>query len=140
MRKVLFPLLLLADAAGADTVFAVRNLPAQTVIGPADVFVQPLDVPGAETRLDDVIGREARTTIYKDRPVLVAATGAPTIVQRNQVVPLLFSVGALLISAEGRALDRGGAGDDIRIMNTTSRTTVRGTVQPDGSVTVGSAR
>lgn len=140
MRKVLFPLLLLADAAGADTVFAVRNLPAQTVIGPADVFVQPLDVPGAETRLDDVIGREARMTIYKDRPVLVAATGAPTIVQRNQVVPLLFSVGALLISAEGRALDRGGAGDDIRIMNTTSRTTVRGTVQPDGSVTVGSAR
>ena len=140
MRKVLFPLLLLADAAGADTVFAVRYLPAQTVIGPADVFVQPLDVPGAETRLDDVIGREARMTIYKDRPVLVAATGAPTIVQRNQVVPLLFSVGALVISAEGRALDRGGAGDDIRIMNTTSRTTVRGTVQPDGSVTVGSAR
>ena len=140
MRKVLFPLLLLADAAGADTVFAVRNLPAQTVIGPADVFVQPLDVPGAETRLDDVIGREARMTIYKDRPVLVAATGAPTIVQRNQVVPLLFSVVALVISAEGRALDRGGAGDDIRIMNTTSRTTVRGTVQPDGSVTVGSAR
>ena len=79
MRKVLFPLLLLADAAGADTVFAVRNLPAQTVIGPADVFVQPLDVPGAETRLDDVIGREARTTIYKDRPVLAASIGAPTI-------------------------------------------------------------
>ncbi len=140
MRRVLFPLLLLADAAGADTVFAVRNLPAQTLIGPADVFVQPLDVPGAETRLDDVIGREARMTIYKDRPVLVAATGAPTIVQRNQVVPLLFSAGALVISAEGRALDRGGVGDDIRIMNTTSRTTVRGTVQPDGAVMVGSAR
>ena len=140
MLRVVLPLLLFANAAGADTVFAVRNLPAQTIIGPADVFVQDLDVPGAEARLDDVIGREARTTIYKDRPVLAASIGAPTIVQRNQVVPLLFSAGALVISTEGRALDRGGAGDDIRIMNTTSRTTIRGTVLADGSVMVGSAR
>ena len=139
MRKVLFPLLLLADAAGADTVFAVRNLPAQTVIGPADVFVQPLDVPGAETRLDDVIGREARMTIYKDRPVLVAATGAPTIVQRNQVVPLIYQTGSLVIQAEGRALDRAGIGETIRVMNLASRQTVSGRIRADGTIAVGSA-
>ena len=38
---------------------------------------------------------------------------------------------------EGRAPDRGGVGEAVRVMNLTSRQIVSGTVAPDGSIKVG---
>lgn len=140
MRRLLCVAILVAGPAAADTVIALRTLRAQTVIGPADVGLEPGTVSGAASRPSDVIGREARVAIYKGRPVLDGDTTAPTLVDRNQIVPLLFVAGPLVIAAEGRALDRGGQGDQIRIMNTVSRTTVTGMVLADGSVAVRSTR
>lgn len=140
MRMLLCVAALVAGPAGADTVVALRTLRAQSVISPADVALEPGSVSGAASRLEDVIGREARVALYKDRPILDGDTAAPTLVQRNQLVPLIFMAGPLVIAAEGRAMERGGAGDQIRIMNTTSRTTVTGLVLADGSVAVRSTR
>jgi flagella basal body P-ring formation protein FlgA len=57
-------------------------------------------------------------------------------VDRNQMVSLVFRSSGLTILTEGRALDRGGVGDVIKVMNLASRTTVTGTIAPDGSVMV----
>jgi flagella basal body P-ring formation protein FlgA len=127
---------LVAHPVGADTVVALRNLRAQTLISAADIMVEPGMVAGAAKALEGVIGLETRVAIYRGRPILTGEIGAPTIVERNQIVPLKFSIGALTISAEGRALDRGGAGDSVRVMNTTSRTTVSGVILADGTVSV----
>lgn len=140
MRWTLFFIGLVAQPAVADTVTALRNLRAQTLISADDVLIAPGAVAGAASRPEDAIGLETRVAIYKGRPILLQEIGAPTIVQRNQIVPLRFSAGALAISAEGRALDRGGAGDTIRVMNTTSRTTVSGVILADGSVSVQTAQ
>lgn len=140
MRGMLCIAACLAGPAAADTVVALRSLQARTVIGAGDVALSPGTVTGAATRLEDVIGRETLVAIYKDRPVFVRNAGAPTLVERNQIVPLVFTLGTLVISAEGRALGRGGAGDLIRIMNTASRATVTGMVMPDGSVSVQATR
>jgi flagella basal body P-ring formation protein FlgA len=136
MRGLLCIVACLAGPAAADTVVALRSLQARTVIGAGDVALSPVTSAGAATRLEDVIGRETLVAVFKDRPVLVRNAGAPTLVERNQIVPLVFTLGTLVISAEGRALGRGGAGDLIRIMNTASRATVTGMVMPDGSVSV----
>lgn len=140
MRGLLCIASCLAWPAAADTVVALRPLPARTVISPADVKLAPGNLAGAATRLEDVIGRETRVAVYKDRPLLLHNSDAPTLVERNQIVPLTFTTGALTIAAEGRALGRGGQGDLIRIMNTASRTTVTGMVMPDGSVAVNTSR
>ncbi|MCA0270494.1 MAG: flagellar basal body P-ring formation protein FlgA [Proteobacteria bacterium] len=136
MRWVLCIAACLAGPAAADTVVALRSLQARTVIAAGDVTLKPGTVAGAATRLEDVIGRETLVAVFKDRPVFAQNAGAPTLVERNQIVPLIFTSGTLLISAEGRALGRGGEGDLIRIMNTASRATVTGMVMPDGSVSV----
>lgn len=52
-------------------------------------------------------------------------------------MPLSYRLGALEIRAEGRALSRGGVGDEIRVMNLSSRTTVSGRIAEDGAVHVG---
>lgn len=140
MRWMLLLAGLVAQPVEADTVTALRNLRAQTLISADDVLIVPGAVAGAASRPEDVIGRETRVAIYKGRPILLQEIGAPTIIERNQIVPLRFSAGALAISAEGRALDRGGAGDAIRVMNTTSRTTVSGVILADGTVSVRTAQ
>lgn len=130
-------LILLATPTLADSVVATRTIRAQTVIGPQDVTVVDAALPGALTDTAAALGLEARVAIYAGRPVRLADLGSPTLVQRNQVVPLVYLAGSLAISTEGRALARGGEGEVIRVINLGSRTTVTGRVGPDGAVYVG---
>ena len=84
----------------------------------------------------DVIGQEARTALYANRPILFDQLGPPALIERNQIIQLKFAGSSLVISTEGRALERGGVGDRVRIMNLSSRTTLFGYVQADGHVAV----
>lgn len=136
MRGVL-ALLLAASPALADSVVATRTIRARALISPDDVTMVEAQIPGALADPADAVGREARVAIHAGRPVRAGDIGPPTLVDRNQVVPLIYLSGALAISTEGRALARGSAGDVIRIMNLGSRTTVTGRIGPDGAVYVG---
>lgn len=124
-------------AALADSVVATRTIRAMSIIGPQDVTLVEADIPGALSRAEDAHGLEARVAIYAGRPVRVADLSAPAIVQRNQPVSLEYRAGALVILAEGRSLARGAVGDEILVMNLSSRTTVSGRVGSDGRVRVG---
>ena len=135
--RVLIALLLMAGPVVAESVVATRTIRAQTVIGPEDMALVDAALPGA---LDDpalAIGLEARVAIYAGRPIRAADIGAPALVDRNQLVRLIYLSGGLAISAEGRVLDRGAEGDVVRAMNLGSRSTVQGRVGPDGAVFVG---
>lgn len=129
-------LILFATSAAADTVVAARTIPAQTLIGRDDLLVQPVDVPGGTDDPLILIGMEARTALYAGRPVLPADVGFPAIVDRNEVIPIIYDTGGLTISTEGRALGRGGVGEIIRVMNLTSRVTVTAQIGADGAAYV----
>lgn len=130
-------LILLAGPALADSVVATRPIRALAVLTAEDVTLVAADIEGALTEPAQAVGLEARVTIYPGRPVRAADLGPPAIIERNQLVPLTYRSGGLAIVTEGRALARGGAGDVIRVMNLTSRTTVTGQIAPDGTVDVG---
>jgi flagella basal body P-ring formation protein FlgA len=127
---------LLALPAAAETLVATRTIRAQAIIEPQDLTFAAIATPGALDDPSDVIGMEARVVLYAGRPIRPGDIGPPAIVERNQIVALVFRQGPLTIAAEGRALARGGAGDMIRVMNLASRSTVTGFVDPDGSVSV----
>jgi flagellar basal body P-ring formation protein FlgA len=140
MRAIGWLVLFLALGPGpalAESVVATRTLRAHTLIGPDDVaLAQRAVAPGAAAHPDQVVGLEARVTLYSGRPIPLSALGPPALVERNQVVTLVFQRGGLEIRAEGRALGRGGEGDAIRIMNLASRNTVTGWVTETGEVHV----
>jgi flagellar basal body P-ring formation protein FlgA len=139
MARVTALILLLAlsgEAALADAVVPIRAIRGQSVIGPEDVELADLDLPGALSDPGAVIGREARVTLYPGRPILKGQVGEPALVERNQIVRMTFAQGALSITADGRVLDRGGAGETVRVMNLNSRQVVTGAVTPDGSIEV----
>lgn len=140
MRRAALVLLLSALPASAETLVAARTLRAQTVLAPGDLTVADGVVPGALTAPDEAIGLETRVAIYQGRPIRPDDLGPPAVIDRNQLVVLSYVAGALTITAEGRALGRGGVGDRIRVMNLASRTTVTGLVAADGSVRVAADR
>jgi flagellar basal body P-ring formation protein FlgA len=135
--RFLLALLLMAGPVAAESLVATRTIRAQTVIGPEDLALVDAALPGAMDDPTLAVGLEARVAIYAGRPVRLQDLGAPALIERNQVVRLVYLSGGLAISAEGRALDRGAEGEMVRAMNLGSRTTVQGRVGPDGTIYVG---
>jgi len=123
-------------AALSQTLVAAHTIRAQTVITAADIAVAAGASPGAATDPAAVIGLAARTAIYQGRPIRPADLGPPALIERNQIVQLIYTDGALSIATEGRALGRGGIGEAIRVMNIASRATVTGLVANDGTVRI----
>jgi len=138
MRILIFTLtLLLPQIASADLVLAARTLRARTILTAADVVLQKSAVQGPVSDISQVVGLEARVVIYQGRPISLSDVGPAAIIDRNQIVTLVYSNGPLLIRADGRSLGRAGIGDSIKVMNLTSRKTVRGIVDTTGAVVVG---
>ncbi len=133
MKTPLLALALLAGPAFADVIVPTRTIRAQEIIGPADLLLKPGD-NGGSPRLSDLIGKEARVALYPGRAVQAHQVGPPTLIERNQIVPLIYLLGGLQIMTEGRALDRAGAGDYLRVMNLGSRATITGRVGEDGRI------
>lgn len=129
--------LLAAAPALAASVTPVRAIRAQTVIAAADLALAEEAAPGAVASIEAAVGLEAKVTLYPGRPILASQIGPPALVERNQIVRITFQSGPLAIAADGRALDRGGVGERIRVMNLASRQIVTGAVAPDGSIEVG---
>ncbi len=122
--------------AAAESLVATHTIRAQSVLVAEDFTLVDAEIPGALTDPDLAIGQEARVTIYAGRPISADDLGAAALVERNQTVSLVFRSSGLSILTEGRALSRGGAGDVIKVMNLSSHTTVTGTIETDGSVSV----
>ncbi|MBY6003914.1 flagellar basal body P-ring formation protein FlgA [Salipiger bermudensis] len=135
MRLALL-LCLAASSATAETVIATRTIRAQEIVPPDAVRLDAAEIRGAHGALEDVVGQEARVALYPGRPVMRGAVGTPALVERNQIVELSFARNGLSIVTEGRALDRAGAGERVRVMNLSSRTTLFGTVTDDGAVRI----
>lgn len=139
MRAALMILAVLAALpalpARADRVEPVRVIRPQEIIATEDVILRT----GPQTvgmALNEVIGREARVALYPGRPIRAGDIGTPAVVERNQLVPLVYMRGGLRIETEGRALSRAGPGDYVRVMNLSSRATVVGRVTASGRIEV----
>lgn len=134
--RALIAFAICAWPASADTVVATRTLRAQTVLTASDVGVIATHVAGALTSPEAAIGMEARVMLYAGRPVRPGDIGPPALIDRNQIVTLVYLNGGLAIQTEGRALGRAAAGETLRVMNLASRKTVLGAVGPDGRIFV----
>lgn len=128
--------LLLAQHAAAQSVVPERTIRAQSIILEKDLTLANGSHVEAFSRISDVVGQEARITLYAGRPIRFNDIGPPAIIERNQIVFLEYKSSGVKISTEGRALQRGGIGDRIRIMNLQSRATLFGLVEADGTIRV----
>ncbi|WP_247876038.1 flagellar basal body P-ring formation chaperone FlgA [Azospirillum sp. TSH100] len=122
----------------------VRRIRPGEIIEPSDLTTirLSLDRAGAGfiASADALIGQSPRRQISAGRLVQVGSVGAPIVVQRNRPVTLVYEDGALMLAARGRALQEGGVGDTVRVMNIASSTVVTGTVTGSETVSVSGPR
>ncbi|MEO1677486.1 MAG: flagellar basal body P-ring formation chaperone FlgA [Pseudomonadota bacterium] len=123
--------------ATAETLVAAGTIRAQTILTSAHIAVIREAVPGALSDPAQALGQETRVILYAGRPIRPTDLGPPAVIDRNQIVRLVYRQRGLAIVAEGRALDRAGAGERVRVLNIASRATVTGTVAPEGHIVVG---
>ncbi|SEO07364.1 flagella basal body P-ring formation protein FlgA [Salinihabitans flavidus] len=136
LRQASLILMLLATTTYADTVVSAQIIRPRTIITADDIRIQEASIAGGIDDPSEVIGKEARVAIYPGRPIRPGDIGAPALIDRNQIVTLLYERNGLLISTEGRSLTRAAAEESVRVMNLSSRTTVIGFLLPDGRVKV----
>jgi flagella basal body P-ring formation protein FlgA len=133
----LFVAMLAAGAVLAQSVQPVRAIRSRTVLAADDLTLAEASVPGAVDAIEAAVGLEAKVALYPGRPILASQLASPALVERNALVRMNYVSGPLRIVTEGRALDRAGVGEPVRVMNLASRQTVTGTVAADGSIEVG---
>jgi len=137
MRLLMLAAAVFGAPAMAETLVAAATIRSQTVLDSRHVAVVDDEVPGALRDPDEAIGMEARVVLYAGRPIRAADIGPPALVDRNQIVPLLYHRSGLAIRTDGRALDRAAAGEAVRALNLASRTTVTGVLDEHGRIHVG---
>lgn len=124
-----------------ETIPAEALAPAPLAIGADASEQERLDrLEDARRRIDALKGLEAARTIYAGRLVHDTDVRKPTLVERNDLVRMTYRLGGLVIETEGRAMERGGLGDSIRVMNLSSRQAVTARVSGMEAVLIEGAR
>ena len=120
-------------------VLAERKLPGE-IIRDADIRIEqmrlgmlPRDAISDESQL---IGLETKRGLVAGKAIRQVDLQRPVLVNKGSLVTIVLRRGAMLLTARGKALDAGGAGDTIRVTNTASKSTVEGVVTGAGTVTV----
>ena len=139
-KTMVFACIVLLSAqppAGAQEVWhAVRNLLPGDIVRSDDVTAQvdTRPVTDAVPATRDVTGLEVKRRVYAGRDLTKRDVGTRTAVKANTTVTVLWTSGDISLELEGRALEDGAVGDEIRVLNPASSRTIRGTVVGDGMV------
>jgi len=140
VAAVLFPLVAAHAGENVLPVPRVTIYPGDTLVDAmlTDQIFRGRDYEGpGYARREELVGKVARQTLLPGRPVAAPAVREPFAVKQGQPAVVYFKSGGLIISATAVPLQAGAAGELISLRNTDSGTTIRGIVQPDGTVRVG---
>lgn len=116
----------------------VRRIEAGEVVSAADLETVnlPLSALGAGMQADGALiaGSEARRPLMAGRPVQAGSLVAPRMVRKGAAVLITISEGGLSLSAPGKAMADGAAGEILRIINTHSGKVIHAEVIGEGKV------
>lgn len=126
-----------AADAGPMVVVLARSVARGTVLMAEDLTLAPSGARGPDgifTDPDEVIGRRTKTALGEGKPILLRQLEPVWMVARGNPVVLVAMAGGLAVSAPAEALDDGGMGDVIRVLNKSSGREVKAVVTGRNSV------
>ncbi len=148
MRRIV-PFVLVASVVcgGAIAEEPARFPVPATTIYPGDLIKEEMiidrtfapNIPGAAAFIGEramAVGRIARRTLLPGQMIPINAVEEQKIVTRGSVVRVIIEDGALSIVTFGSSLQSGSPGALIQLRNLDTGVTIRGIIQPDGSVRI----
>ncbi|MCC6776567.1 MAG: flagellar basal body P-ring formation protein FlgA [Hyphomicrobiales bacterium] len=122
----------------AEVVVPVRPLAQGEVLKSTDLRVERRPKTDA-AGLEEVLGLAAKRALKPGQPIRAADVMRPELVGRNDNVTITFEVPGMLLTALGKALESGGEGDVINVVNVQSKRTIQATIRGPGRVSVSAA-
>ena len=92
---------------------------------------------GAVTDIEQILGKAPRRTLRAGEPVRPGDIRRPVVIAKGHTVTLLYRTAFMELTARGRAVENGGQGDVIRVMNIQSKKVVDAVVADANTVLVG---
>lgn len=127
----------------ADIPVVTRPLRRGEMIRAEDLSWQEIEVSNATAGLifnaEDIIGKSPRTALRPGASLRPADLVTPPAIARGTLVTMLYRVGGLQITAQGRALGDAQVGESLRVVNLSSSRTIEGIVESPGVVRFGPA-
>jgi flagella basal body P-ring formation protein FlgA len=142
------PTVELAIAGRAVRVAEVPVLAHRTgrgdVIGQGDLVTAKVAVNliGRDTLTDakDIIGLEPTRPLMPGMPIRSQDVRPPVLVAKNSLVTIVLRRAGMELTVQGKALDEGGKGDMVRVMNTKSQRVLEAQVDGPGTVVLAPSR
>jgi len=118
----------------------VARMMPDSIISAQDIMIQRLPYSRvgayAATQAKDVIGKQVRRILAKGRPIMTQSIMNQRIIDRGDIVKILYVDGALKVTASGRALSDAYRGQEIKIVNLIGNKTVLGIATDEGLVEI----
>jgi flagella basal body P-ring formation protein FlgA len=73
---------------------------------------------------NELIGMQSHRLLAQGRPVLENSITPPIVIEKGQKVEILYSDGAMTLTAPGKALDQAYKGKQIKVVNLISNKTL----------------
>ncbi len=124
-----------------DTVMVEHPVERGEVLKASDLTVarRPKAEGPAITDINAAAGLAARHQLRPGQPLHEADLMKPAIVQRNDMVTIVYEAPGFTLTLRGQAQDAGALGDTISVANVQSKRVVQGIVTGPGRVTVRAA-
>jgi flagellar basal body P-ring formation protein FlgA len=117
----------------------VRSVERNEVLKSSDVIVErrpKAEVGSDAARRDRAVGMQSRKSLRAGQALRLADLAKPDLVQRDQMVTLIYETDGLYLTMRAKATDTGSEGDSVSVINMQSKRTVQGVVTGPGQVTV----
>jgi flagellar basal body P-ring formation protein FlgA len=123
-----------------EVVKAARNINSGEIISSKDIFLVSEkgknNSKNSITSIKDVIGKRAIRRIQADQLINNSMVMVPPAIEKGAHVIIKAENEDLVITASGKALEEGGVGDQIKVMNTASGKEIIATVKRSDLVVV----
>lgn len=121
-------------------IVARRELPRGSIISGEDIRLEERDVArlhkGYLETPEQIIGHTLKRSLHQDDVITPGQLLVPHTVKRGSQVTILAKVGSLQVRMAGKALANGSKGEQIRVLNNSSKRQVEATVVAPGIVEV----
>jgi len=124
----------------ADAVVPIRTIGRGEIVRAADLTVERR--PKAEISGDiaasatEAVGHAARQPLRLGQPIRRADLMRPELVKRDDNVTLVYQVPGIMLTTRGKALEAGGQGDLVGVLNLQTKRTIQAVVTGPGRVEI----
>jgi flagella basal body P-ring formation protein FlgA len=87
-------------------------------------------------KVNELVGQSPRRPLRTGEPIRSSDIGRPEVVSKNGLVTMIAQVPGMVLTTTGRAIDAGGVGDVIQVMNLQSKKKVQATITGPDQVSV----